>query len=230
MTPIYFYILLFSIAIPLFYTILFKDFIKFWKYFIISTALVAAIFLIWDYFFTAIGVWSFNNDYCLGIEMLGMPLEEWLFFLIIPFCSLFIHYCAITVNPNFKFNKKASFYLTLTLIVLVFTVAIANSAKYYTAVNFFILAMVLSMGLLFFRSHLQKFYASFMVILIPFFIVNGILTGSFIETPIVSYNDLENLGIRLFTIPVEDIGYAFSMLFGNLMIFETLKKRFHKTT
>jgi lycopene cyclase domain-containing protein len=230
MTPLYFYILLFSIAIPLFYTILFKDFIKFWKYFIISTALVAAIFLIWDYFFTAIGVWSFNNDYCLGIEMLGMPLEEWLFFLIIPFCSLFIHYCAITVNPNFKFNKKASFYLTLTLIVLVFTVAIANSAKYYTAVNFFILAMVLSLGLLFFRSHLQKFYASFMVILIPFFIVNGILTGSFIETPIVSYNDLENLGIRLFTIPVEDIGYAFSMLFGNLMIFETLKKRFHKTT
>ena len=230
MTPLYFYILLFSIAIPLFYTILFKDFIKFWKYFIISTALVAAIFLIWDYFFTAIGVWSFNNDYCLGIEMLGMPLEEWLFFLIIPFCSLFIHYCAITVNPNFKFNKKASFYLTLTLIVLVFTVAIANSTKYYTAVNFFILAMVLSLGLLFFRSHLQKFYASFMVILIPFFIVNGILTGSFIEAPIVSYNDLENLGIRLFTIPVEDIGYAFSMLFGNLMIFETLKKRFHKTT
>lgn len=230
MTPLYFYILLFSIAIPLFYTILFKDFIKFWKYFIISTALVAAIFLIWDYFFTAIGVWSFNNDYCLGIEMLGMPLEEWLFFLIIPFCSLFIHYCAITVNPNFKFNKKASFYLTLTLIVLVFTVAIANSTKYYTAVNFFILAMVLSLGLLFFRSHLQKFYASFMVILIPFFIVNGILTGSFIETPIVSYNDLENLGIRLFTIPVEDIGYAFSMLFGNLMIFETLKKRFHQTT
>jgi lycopene cyclase domain-containing protein len=66
--------------------------------------------------------------------------------------------------------------------------------------------------------------------LIPFFIVNGILTGSFIEVPIVSYNNSENLGIRLFTIPIEDIGYAFSMLFGNLMIFETLKKRFLKTT
>jgi lycopene cyclase domain-containing protein len=66
--------------------------------------------------------------------------------------------------------------------------------------------------------------------LIPFFIVNGILTGSFIEVPIVSYDNLENLGIRLFTIPIEDIGYAFSMLFGNLMIFETLKKRFLKTT
>ena len=230
MTPLYFYILLFSIAVPLLYTLFFTDFIKHWKYFTISTVLVAVFFLIWDFYFTAIGVWSFNYDYCLGIELLGMPLEEWLFFLIIPFCSLFIHYCAITVNPNFKFNKKASFYLTITLIVLVFTVAITNSTKYYTAVNFFVLAMVLSLGLLFFRTYLQEFYASFIVILIPFFIVNGILTGSFIETPIVSYNDLENLDIRLFTIPVEDIGYAFSMLFGNLMIFETLKKRFLKTT
>ena len=153
-----------------------------------------------------------------------MPLEEWLFFLVIPFCSLFIHYCAITVNQNFKFNKKASLYLTLALIVISFTIAIANITKYYTAVNFFILAMVLSLGFLFFRTRLQEFYASFIIILIPFFIVNGILTGSFIEAPIVSYNNLENLGIRLFTIPVEDIGYAFSMLFGNLMIFETLKK------
>ena len=190
----------------------------------IFTVLIAVIFLIWDYYFTEIGVWSFNNDYCLGIELLGMPLEEWLFFLVIPFCSLFIHYCAITVNQNFKFNKKASLYLTLALIVISFTIAIANITKYYTAVNFFILAMVLSLGFLFFRTRLQEFYASFIIILIPFFIVNGILTGSFIEAPIVSYNNLENLGIRLFTIPVEDIGYAFSMLFGNLMIFETLKK------
>ena len=230
MTPLYLYILLFSISIPLFYTLLFKDYIKYWKYFTISTLLVAAIFLIWDYYFTEIGVWSFNDNYCLGIKKLGMPLEEWLFFLVIPFCSLFIHYCAITVNPNFKFNKKASFYLTLILIFISLTLAIANISKYYTAVNFFILAIILFLGLLFFRTHLQKFYASFIIILIPFFIVNGILTGSFIETSIVSYNDLENLKIRLFTIPVEDIGYAFSMLFGNLMIFETLKKRFHKTT
>ena len=136
MTPLYFYILLFSIAVPLLYTLFFKDFIKHWKYFTISTVLVAVFFLIWDFYFTAIGVWSFNYDYCLGIELLGMPLEEWLFFLIIPFCSLFIHYCAITVNPNFKFNKKASLYFTLILIVLVSTVAITNITKYYTAVNF----------------------------------------------------------------------------------------------
>jgi hypothetical protein len=61
--------------------------------------------------------------------------------------------------------------------------------------------------------------------LIPFFFVNGILTGAVSELPIVSQNNKENLGLRLVTIPLEDIGYAFSMLFGNLMVFEFLNKK-----
>jgi lycopene cyclase domain-containing protein len=52
--------------------------------------------------------------------------------------------------------------------------------------------------------------------------VNGALTGMFTEMPVVWYDNTENLGIRLISIPVEDIGYAFSMLFGNLFLFEKL--------
>jgi len=59
--------------------------------------------------------------------------------------------------------------------------------------------------------------------LIPFFIVNGILIGSFIEEPVVWYNNTENLGIRLGTVPIEDIGYAFVMLFSNIILIEKLK-------
>jgi lycopene cyclase domain-containing protein len=70
---------------------------------------------------------------------------------------------------------------------------------------------------------LQKFYFSYLIILIPFLIVNGILTGAFTPSPVVWYNDSENLGLRIITIPIEDLGYAFTMLFGNLMIFESLK-------
>ena len=74
---------------------------------------------------------------------------------------------------------------------------------------------------------LQKFYITFLVILIPFFIVNGILTGSFIQNEVVWYNNAENLGIRLFTIPIEDSFYAFSMLFSNLILIEKFKKVFN---
>lgn len=45
--------------------------------------------------------------------------------------------------------------------------------------------------------------------LIPFFVVNGVLTGTGIQGPVVWYDNTHNLEIRLLTIPVEDIGYAF---------------------
>jgi lycopene cyclase domain-containing protein len=51
-----------------------------------------------------------------------------------------------------------------------------------------------------------------------------VLTGTGIEAPVVWYNNAENLGIRLGTIPIEDIGYAFTMIFGNILLIERFKK------
>jgi len=63
------------------------------------------------------------------------------------------------------------------------------------------------------------------VMLIPFFIVNGILTGSFIENEVVWYNNSENLGVRLLTIPIEDTIYAFTLILTNLLLMEFLEKK-----
>jgi lycopene cyclase domain-containing protein len=60
--------------------------------------------------------------------------------------------------------------------------------------------------------------------LIPFFIVNGILTGSGLKQPVVWYNNAENIGIRLFTIPVEDIAYGLELILANIFFFEIFKK------
>ncbi|MED5256365.1 MAG: lycopene cyclase domain-containing protein, partial [Candidatus Neomarinimicrobiota bacterium] len=70
---------------------------------------------------------------------------------------------------------------------------------------------------------LSSFFVSYIFILIPFFIINGILTGSFILDEIVWYNDNYNLGIRIGTIPFEDIFYGFSLLFLPLYINQELK-------
>ncbi len=72
---------------------------------------------------------------------------------------------------------------------------------------------------------MSRFYFSYLIILIPFFIVNGILTGSFIEGEVVWYNNAENLGIRLGTIPFEDVFYGMLMLLINIAFFEWLKRR-----
>jgi lycopene cyclase domain-containing protein len=63
------------------------------------------------------------------------------------------------------------------------------------------------------------------ILLIPFVIVNGILTGSWIEAPIVSYNPAENMGIRLLTIPVEDIFYGFEMILLNIYFMHLFEKK-----
>ena len=65
----------------------------------------------------------------------------------------------------------------------------------------------------------------YFVTLIPFFIVNGILTGSFIPEEIVYYDHAQNLGIRLGTIPLEDMVYGMLMLLMNVTWFEWLKSR-----
>ena len=57
--------------------------------------------------------------------------------------------------------------------------------------------------------------------------VNGILTGSYIENQVVWYDNTENLGIRLFTIPLEDIFYAFNMLFPAIILIEKFKLKFN---
>jgi lycopene cyclase domain-containing protein len=75
---------------------------------------------------------------------------------------------------------------------------------------------------------LSQFFITFLIILFPFFIVNGILTGSFIENEVVWYNNNENLNIRLFTIPLEDAVYAFNMLYPSILLIEFFKKKFNK--
>jgi lycopene cyclase domain-containing protein len=62
------------------------------------------------------------------------------------------------------------------------------------------------------KTWLPFFLISFSILLIPFFIVNGILTGTGLDNPIVWYNDEHNLGIRMLTIPLEDTFYGLFML------------------
>ena len=72
--------------------------------------------------------------------------------------------------------------------------------------------------------HRGIFYLSYLIILIPFTLVNGVLTGYMTPDPIVWYNDAENLGIRFLTIPIEDYLYYFLMYGINYVVYEQMKK------
>jgi len=96
--------------------------------------------------------------------------------------------------------------------------------KMYTAVNYSVLVLLLTYTVFKVPAILNTFFITFLIILIPFSLINGILTGSFIDEPVVYYNNSENLGIRLVTIPIEDIGYAFSMLLMSLVLIKKIEK------
>ena len=214
-----------SLSIPFVYSFNKKmRFIKNWKSVFSAIAIVAVFFIIWDVIFTKNGVWGFNNQYHLSYEIGGLPFEELLFFICIPYASVFIHYSLAYFKPEALLSEGLTKGITILLFIVTAIVLFSNLEKAYTGVNFSLLLVTLLLGLLYGLQSLRRFYLSFLIILIPFFIVNGILTGSFIEAPVVWYNDNENLGIRLFTIPVEDIGYAFNMLFLAVLLIEKIKK------
>ncbi|MEY3099548.1 MAG: hypothetical protein RIS63_438, partial [Bacteroidota bacterium] len=66
------------------------SFYKEWSFVFIAALIVALPFLIWDELFTQWGVWGFNADYLLKIYIGRLPLEEVLFFIVIPYNLIFL--------------------------------------------------------------------------------------------------------------------------------------------
>ena len=64
----------------------------------------------------------------------------------------------------------------------------------------------------------------FMVLMLGFFPVNGVLTGFGLVSPIVNYNSGDFLGIRMITIPIEDAVYGYSHFLLVLYFFKLFSK------
>lgn len=198
-----------------------RQFTAFFK----SAFLVAFFFIIWDIWFTERGVWWFNNQYILGPKIGGLPIEELLFFICIPFSCVFTYFC---LDKFFKLDVKPSFERVLAPIFIISfaIISLLFKEKIYTFVTFSTVSV--SIFLLFYIFKIKWFGKAFLIYLIltpGFLLVNGILTGTGLESPIVSYNPLENLGIRILTIPIEDFFYGYELILWNLFFFFKFKER-----
>jgi lycopene cyclase domain-containing protein len=200
-------------------------FYKKWKSLAIAMIITNLLFITWDVYFTKIGVWGFNDSYYLGYSIFGLPIEEWLFFICIPYSCVFMHYALLELFPKLSFSEKCGKWIT-TVIFLLFTIClIINYNKWYPLVNYSLAIVLLLFVYLKNKTLLFQYYKTFIVMLIPFIIVNGILTGTGIVDEIVWYNNFENMGIRFLTIPIEDITYAFTLILLNLFIVDYLQKK-----
>jgi lycopene cyclase domain-containing protein len=221
----YFIILAVSLAGPLALSFDKKvAFYKHWKYLFRAMILPALFYIVWDSWFTSLGIWSFNPDYITGIKILNLPVEEILFFFVVPYCSLFIYECILCYFPSIKNTTLADTLLKL-LAVILFITGIIFYKQCYTVYTFILFALFVALFYLF-RKYFagfktSYFLISYVVILIPFLLVNGFLTA----IPVVLYNNAENMGIRIYTIPFEDAFYGMLLFLLNVVIYEKLRSK-----
>ena len=216
----------FTILVPLVFSFHPKlNFYKNFRYFGIACLFTSSIFICWDIYFTKIGVWGFNKDYIYGVYLWNLPLEEILFFICIPFSCLFTYHC-LQLFYAIEWVRGTKNFVNIFLIVVLVAIGSFNYQKLYTSVTFISTAFVLIVCAFYFKvKWLHKLISIYPILLIPFFIVNGILTGTGIEHPVVWYNDQQNLGIRLLTIPIEDIFYGFELILINVFFYEYAKEK-----
>lgn len=198
-----------------------------WKYLFPALFITAVIFLMWDHYFTKLGYWGFNERYIMDYSWFGMPIEEILFFFIIPFSSIFIYSFLNKLWPDTSLFDKIQKPISYSILILATVMLIFNFDKPYTALNCCYAIVLILIQIFFLKGlYMGKFYRFYLWHLIPFFIVNGILTGTGLEEEVVWYDKAAILGIRMGTIPVEDALYSFSLMLMNISIFEYIKNKY----
>ena len=219
----YYKILFLSFIIPFVFS--FHKKINFYKNFriiFISIPISSIFFIIWDIFFTKYEIWGFNKKF-VSISILNLPIEEYLFFFIIPFCCLYTYH--VINKYEVSFFKKINWNIILNFINAVLViVAILNFQKIYTLLCLLSCVAIISILLNIKHSiNLNAFHTTFILIFIPFILVNGALTGSFYDQTVVWYNKKMILGYYISTIPIEDLIYSYQLQLLNIIIFDKLK-------
>lgn len=220
----------FSILVPFLYSFHPKlKFYKNWPAFFPAVLITGLLFIGWDMYFTHLKIWGFNPAYLIGINVGNLPIEEVLFFLCIPYSCVFSYVC---LNMLIKKNIPKALESAISILLIVSSVFMAVFFRNlsYTAFTFMALAVLVFVARFVLQvTWLPGFYLSYLILLLPFLIVNGLLTGTGLQQPVVWYNPAQMLNIRVLTIPIEDIFYGMDLILLNVMIYSWIgdKQRRH---
>ena len=191
-----------------------------WQLKLLTSGIIMIPYVIWDAL-VAGSHWWFNEAYTLDFRLLGLPIEEWLFFITVPFGCLLVwetlpHTDRWLVRLESLRHVRTVLYAALPAGVWVF-----STGKQYTGLVLFsfglvgLVDMLLSVDLLL----RPKTYLYLAIVCGCILVFNGYLTAR----PIVLYGEAYQIGFRILTIPVEDFGYGFTLMLFNTMLYEKLR-------
>lgn len=217
--------LLINIAIIFFPLILsFDKNLKFYKkvpYVLQSIAFISTAYIVWDVIATERGDWFFNPEHLVGFNILGLPLEEILFFITVPYSCIFIYETVSFYVKEKKLSINNKLFLIPAILVMILGTVFYDQ-NYTFTVSIFVGAFFIG-AILFNESLLdsRNFWITILIGFIPFLIVNYFLTS----IPVVTYNEAAFSGKRFITIPYEDFLYSFSMISLWILFYELAKKK-----
>lgn len=181
-------------------------------------------FLVWDYFKTRAGVWSFAGDQVCGLYIANLPVEECLFFIIVPYNVLFIAAC-LEAYFGERLERAGSVFIWLMPVTALIPALLYPGKAYTLAVGLAVGGFTLLYLLLLRGQKKGMLLFTYLVHLLPFFIMNGLLTG----IPVVLYNANEFMGYRIGTVPAEDTLYSYAMLLSYLGWYYYLQAKAEKS-
>ena len=213
----YLYLNLAIIAFPI--LLLFEKRIRFYtklKPLAAALFMVGIFFVGWDVFATYRGHWLFNPAYVSDIKMLGLPVEEILFFVTVPYSCIFVFDSIIHFvgDKNLFSPRKWLFPVIGALIILC---AFGFYGKEYTFLAILSVGLsILSVSILSVKLFSSRAYWIYTILtLVLFLVFNYILTS----VPVVQYSSSAITGFRVTTIPIEDFLFNFSMLTDYLTVY-----------
>jgi lycopene cyclase domain-containing protein len=195
---------------------------KKFPYVLVSIFAGGLFFVTGDIIATLRGDWSFNPEYVMGISFAGLPLEEVLFFLFVPYSLLLMYEQAAFIFKDRTVPwKQGAGYAAGMLLILV---SFLFTGKNYTFIAVFSAGIVLLGMSLFYSGIMARlaFWAYFLSGFLLFIMFNYFLTS----LPVVIYNPSAVCGVRFLTIPLEDFFYNFTMMSVYLVFYCWVKDNF----
>ncbi len=182
----------------------------------IATLAVAVPFVVWDSA-VAGSHWWFDDRYTLGIELFGLPIEEVLFFVAVPYACAFSWE---TLIQGAKARAKLSpwLYAMPAVALLAGVGVLMGGGPGYTGLTLLALGLaggldhMLGTGLL----RMPRYWAFAGLVTVFTGAFNSYLTWR----PVVHYGEAHQLGFRVGTIPIEDFGYGLALCTATVAVYQ----------
>ena len=195
-----------------------------WRALLTAYLCVSLPFIVWDVWAAAAGHWGFNSRYISGPYIAGIPIEEILFFITVPFAMMYVwgviqKHVVDTPVPAivYKTILGAVGVASAVLLVTQWGQGYTRSAAFAALLTVLFLATS--------KLVTTKRFWVFQVALFGLFIAcNLILTA----LPVITYGDSSIIGVRFITIPVEDFFFNFALI--NLFLLVYAKMVDHTNT